>query len=597
MSAFMDPFLARPDLRLNGLPVLLSVSIILFLTGFVAFRLREHHRRLATTRGLANAAFESLLICNESKIVSVNNNFLKLIGCPSDTVAGTRLAQYLADQSFQAMIFDHPNQPIETTLLRHDGTAVPVEIIQRKVDFYGRPHHAMAVRDLRASKEAERRIRFLSEYDELTGLPNRTSFVQNLDQLIESGQSDGLRIAVVCIDLDRFTEINEVLGQAMGDLALRFFSRNVSRELKDGEMLVRLGGDEFAIMVPGIAAPETASRTAESVLTSLRDSGKRFGIEIAASIGIAICPDDAIEWPTLLSCADTALYHAKKAGGGTFRFFDAAMSAALRERRFLEHELRDAIEYDEFRLVYQPLKNIRSGEVIGFEALLRWRNSLRGEVSPAEFVPIAEYSGDILAIGAWVLKTACREAANWRQPLTVAVNVSAVQIHHTDFVSTVQETLQETGLDPGRLELEITETALVSDFHRALEILRKIKAMGISITIDDFGIGYSSLANLRAFPFDKIKIDRSFVTTVHEDVEGAAIVRFIVGLGRALNLPVLAEGVETRAELDFLEGELCDEAQGYLLGRPADIESYRQFTLGIRVVGESHPRLCHAGPG
>ena len=231
------------------------------------------------------------------------------------------------------------------------------------------------------------------------------------------------------------------------------------------------------------------------------------------------------------------------------------------------------------RLVYQPQKDIRTGEVVGFEALLRWKHPTRGEVSPAEFIPIAEDTGVILQIGEWVMRTACREAASWSQPLTIAVNVSAMQLHNDDFDRVVHEVLRETGLAPGRLELEITETALIRDLNRTLATLRRIKTMGIRIAMDDFGTGYSSLSNLRAFPFDKIKIDRSFIKAVNDNGQAAAIVRLILGLGRALNLPVLAEGVETSAELDVLENELCNEAQGYLLGKPADIESYRQLTV------------------
>jgi EAL domain-containing protein (putative c-di-GMP-specific phosphodiesterase class I) len=252
----------------------------------------------------------------------------------------------------------------------------------------------------------------------------------------------------------------------------------------------------------------------------------------------------------------------------------------VRDRRLLEHDLRNAIARGELRLVYQPQQDIRTGEVIGLEALLRWKHPTRGHVSPAEFVPIAEDTGIILQIGEWVLRTACREAATWTNPLTVAVNVSAVQIHNANFAHAVHEVLFETGLAPGRLELEITETALVRDLHRALATLRRIKMLGVRIAMDDFGTGYSSLSNLRAFPFDKIKIDGSFIKSVNVNEQAAAIVRSVVGLGRALKLPVLAEGVETTAELAFLESELCNEAQGYLLGRPDDIEAFRKITHG-----------------
>ena len=238
------------------------------------------------------------------------------------------------------------------------------------------------------------------------------------------------------------------------------------------------------------------------------------------------------------------------------------------------------------RIVYQPQKDIRDGKVIGFEALLRWKHPTRGDIPPTEFIPIAEDTGIILQIGEWVLRTACREAATWTQPLTVAVNVSAVQIHNATFAHAVHEILFETGLTPGRLELEVTETALVRDLNRALATLRRIKILGVRIAMDDFGTGYSSLSNLRAFPFDKIKIDRSFIKSVDVNDQAAAIVRSVLGLGRALRLPVLAEGVETAAELAFLQSELCDEVQGYLLGRPGDIEGFRQLTHGLEMADE-----------
>jgi EAL domain-containing protein (putative c-di-GMP-specific phosphodiesterase class I) len=262
------------------------------------------------------------------------------------------------------------------------------------------------------------------------------------------------------------------------------------------------------------------------------------------------------------------------------------MGAAVRERRLLEHDLRNAIPRGELRLVYQPQKCIDTGHVVGFEALLRWRHPTRGDVSPVEFIPLAEDTGIILPIGEWVLRTACSEAATWSQPLTVAVNISAVQIHNANFAHAVHEILFETGLTPGRLELEITETALIRDLNRALATLRRIKMLGVRIAMDDFGTGYSSLSNLRAFPFDKIKIDGSFIKLVNINDQGAAIVRSVLGLGRALNLLVLAEGVETADELDFLKKEFCNEAQGFLLGRPAEIETFRQLTAGGEVIDD-----------
>jgi EAL domain-containing protein (putative c-di-GMP-specific phosphodiesterase class I) len=265
-------------------------------------------------------------------------------------------------------------------------------------------------------------------------------------------------------------------------------------------------------------------------------------------------------------------------GRATYRFFEARMGAEVHDRRVLEHDLRQAVARGEFHLVYQPQEDIRNRSVVGFEALLRWTHKTRGSISPAVFIPIAEETGAILAIGEWVLREACKQAASWPRPLTIAVNVSAVQIYNEHFVQLVHEVLLETGLAPGRLELEITETALVRDLNRALTTLRRIKALGVHIAMDDFGTGYSSLSNLRAFPFDKIKIDGSFIKSVNINAQAATIVRAVLGLGRGLGLPVLAEGVETPAELAFLQSELCNEVQGYLVGRPAAIETFGALT-------------------
>ena len=342
--------------------------------------------------------------------------------------------------------------------------------------------------------------------------------------------------------------------------------------------MARLGGDEFAILMPDVANPAAASRLAETILEALRASGDASETQIATSIGIALCPDDAMDRQSLLTHADTALYRAKTEGRNTYRFFEARMGAEVRERRMLEHDLRHAIMRDELRLVYQPQQEIQGGKVIGFEALLRWKHPMRGDISPAVFIPIAEETGVILQIGDWVLKTACREAATWRQPLKIAINVSAVQLYNDKFVQELHQMLLEIGLPPHRLEIEITETALVRDFNRALSMLRQIKALGVRIAMDDFGTGYSSLSNLRAFPFDRIKIDGSFIKSVNSNGQAATIVRAVLGLGRGLGLLVLAEGVETDAELQFLQDELCDEVQGYLLGRPAAIGNFRNLT-------------------
>jgi diguanylate cyclase (GGDEF)-like protein/PAS domain S-box-containing protein len=567
------------------------IIIVLALAG-VAIEMRDRRRgelEADRMRGLANAAVEGLLVCEGQSVITVNDSFAALIGSPAESMVGARLEQFFPDGGTRLKLFERPDQPVEGDLLHADGSHRPVELILRSVDYGGRPHHAIAIRDLQARKQAERDIRFLAHHDSLTGIPNRSTFNKKLDQEIESSLKLGRRLAVLCLDLDRFKEVNDLFGHAAGDAALQAVAKRIAGVLDENQVLARLSGDEFAIIVPGLSNPTVAGRIAESILEVLQTEGESLeaGHPVSASIGIAVCPDDATDRHALLSHADTALYRAKNEGRATYRFFEASMGAAVRDRRLLEHDLRNAIHRGELRLIYQPQQDIRDGRVIGLEALLRWRHATRGDIQPVEFIPIAEDSGIILQIGEWVLRTACREAATWTQPLTIAVNVSAVQIHNANFAHVVHEILFETGLAPGRLELEVTETALVRDLNRALATLRRIKILGVRIAMDDFGTGYSSLSNLRAFPFDKIKIDRSFIKSVNVSDQAAAIVRSVLGLGRALKLPVLAEGVETAAELAFLEGELCNEAQGYLLGRPADIESLRQLTHGIEAADDS----------
>ena len=574
---------ALPAALLAVAVALASFIVIAIALGGVAIEMRERRRQELETdrmRGLANASVEGLLVCDADTIVTVNDNFVTLSGYGTDGVVGTKLERYFPDPELRLKLFDRENVLVEGILRHRDGEEMPVEIIQRLVDLGGKPHRAVAVRDLRARKQAEENILFLAHHDALTGLPNRGSFNNKLDQEIAAALASGRRLAVLCLDLDRFKEVNDLFGHAAGDRALQAVAKRITGVLEDHHMMARLSGDEFAIIVPGVSNPSMAGRIAETILETLQMpvDNTEAGQPISTSVGIAICPDDAQDRHALLSHADTALYRAKNEGRGTYRYFEAAMGAAVRERRLLEHDLRNAIPRGELRLVYQPQKCIDTGRVVGFEALLRWKHPIRGDVPPTEFIPLAEDTGLILSIGEWVLRTACIEAAKWSQPLTIAVNISAVQIHHVNFAHTVHEILFETGLTAMRLELEVTETALVRDLNRALATLRRIKMLGVRIAMDDFGTGYSSLSNLRAFPFDKIKIDGSFIKSVNVNDQGAAIVRSVLGLGRALNLVVLAEGVETHAEFDFLKNENCDEAQGFLLGRPADIESFRQLT-------------------
>jgi diguanylate cyclase len=590
VSIVPDPTVEVPSSALppSWLAVAVALATFVILIVALAGASKERHDRRRRElenermRGLANAAIEGLVLCDSETIVTVNESFATLIGRPADELVGTKFEQCFPGELTRLKLSEHPNKPIEGVLRHADGSMTPVELIQRPVDFAGKSHRAVAVRDLLARKQAEEHIHYLAHHDALTGLANRITFNAKLDHEIKSALSAGSNLAVLCLDLDRFKEVNDLFGHAAGDQTLRTVANLITGILDERQMMARLSGDEFAIVVPGLSSPVVAGRLAENIIETLQGAceGTEMDVPVAASIGIAICPGDSTDRNALLSQADTALYQAKKEGRGTYRFFETSMGAKVRDRRLLEHDLRSAIARNELRLVYQPQKDIQTGEIVAFEALLRWRHPTRGDVSPSEFIPIAEDAGIILQIGEWVLRAACREAATWTNPLTVAVNVSTVQVHNASFAHTVHEILFETGLPPQRLELEITETALVRDLNRALATLRRIKMLGVRIAMDDFGTGYSSLSNLRAFPFDKIKIDGSFIKSVNSNDQAAAIVRSVLGLGRALKLPVLAEGVETAAELAFLQNESCNEVQGYLVGRPGGIDGFRQLTHG-----------------
>lgn len=570
---------------------LASLAILFLASAALALDIRDR-RHVALERdrlhSLANAAVEGLVVCRGDLIISANDSFGKLVGLAATELTGAALSRFLPEAATRLALTEPSDQLIDAELTRADDGKIPVELIMRPVTYGNQPHYAVAVRDLRARRRAEGQIEFLAHHDALTGLANRASFNQRLDQELKVAEATGRKLAVLCLDLDRFKEVNDLFGHAAGDTMLVTVARSVTTLLDETQLMARLGGDEFAILIPCEQAV-AAGRLAEQVLEALRSSSAdATGPMIATSIGIALYPDDADERALLLSYADTALYKAKAEGRGTYRFFEAKLGTQVRERRLLEHDMRHAVACGEMHLVYQPQTDVQTGTVLGFEVLLRWQHPQRGPVSPGVFIPIAEESSAILQIGEWVLREACREATSWPNPLTIAVNVSAVQLHAPHFAQLVHEVLFQTGLKPNRLEIEITETALIRDPGRAQSTLRQLKALGVRIAMDDFGTGYSSLSNLRAYPFDKIKIDGSFIRAVDLNEQTAAIVRSVLGLGRGLGLPVLAEGVETQAELSFLAGENCQSAQGYLMGRPAAIKTFNEHTHGARSDSDRH---------
>ncbi|MEI3850240.1 MULTISPECIES: bifunctional diguanylate cyclase/phosphodiesterase [unclassified Ensifer] len=426
--------------------------------------------------------------------------------------------------------------------------------------------------DITERLDTEEQITFLARHDSLTGLPNRLQFSSYLEEELDAAAWFNRKAAVIGIDLNKFKEVNDLHGHAAGDFVLVTIAQRVKGLLQEGEFVARLGGDEFAAVkrFEELAELNDFLRRIEKSLHEEMRFGD-FELKSGGSMGVAIYPQDAETADTLINNADLAMYRAKAALNQTICFYEVSMDEAARQRRALANDLWDAVDKKQLALHYQVQKSVMTGAVIGYEVLLRWHHPERGMVPPSEFIPLAEECGAILPIGEWVLREACREAAGWESNHKIAVNLSAVQLANGDIVSLVQDVLAETGLDPNRLELEITESTIIDDKERALLTLRQIKELGVTIAIDDFGTGYSSLETLRSFPFDKIKLDKSFMWEVEGSPQAKAIVRAILALGQSLSVPVLAEGVETQTQLDILQAEGCDEAQGYLLGRPAPI--------------------------
>ncbi|WP_161993505.1 putative bifunctional diguanylate cyclase/phosphodiesterase [Muricoccus nepalensis] len=435
--------------------------------------------------------------------------------------------------------------------------------------------HAVC-QDVTERHAAEARIRYLAEHDGLTGLANRAVLRDRLEEVLKHRRrrrGQAAEVAVLCIDLDGFKEVNELHGHEAGDVLLMEAARRLSSLVRSGDTVARLGGDEFAIVQVGNEQPGAAEPLAARLVAALGlpyVSGKATIRNIGASIGVAVAPADGEAVDALLAAAGTALQRAKASGGRRSVYYHPAMEREARERRALEADLAAAVSQGEMSVAYQPLVDVGTRRVLGFEALLRWRHPARGMVPPDVFISVAEANGSIVALGEWALEQACAEAARWPVPLFVAVNVSPVQVQRGPvFAEMVERVLARTGLPPARLELEVTEGVLIRETDAALEALRRVRALGVRIALDDFGTGYSSLATLQAFPFDKIKVDRRFVAGLGGgSAQDATIVRAVLGLARGLGLPVVAEGVETEEQLEVLRAESCAEAQGWLFGRP-----------------------------
>ncbi len=559
-----------------------AMVMLLIGTGVATTMIARGARKEAQTqlKNIADASVEGLILTNGLTVLDFNESIRSLIG-------PQQAAKLLNTPVWESLDYngDRDADRFEAQL-RSDHGPIPVEVISRNSEADGAIRRIFAIRDLRERRAAEQRILFLAHFDTLTGLPNRASFQDRLENDIASMKARNGELALMIVDLDRFKEINDVHGHAAGDELLKATAARITALLSHNEFAARLGGDEFVIVQTGRDQPASAARLADKLLEVFTKpvllSGQPF--HVGLTIGVAVYPRDGDDTRKLLANADLALYRAKEHGRARACFFTPDMDETVRERRVLAQQLTQAIENDELEVHYQAQASIATGEIIGFEALARWNHPTHGYIAPSQFIPIAEETDLILHLGEWVLRKVCKEAANWTQPYTVAVNLSPIQFKLTNLPELVHEILLETGMPPHRLELEITESALIEDLQRTLDMLRRIKALGVAIAMDDFGTGYSSLSTLQAFPFDKLKIDKSFVDKIGSRQQATVIVTAVLGLGRSLDIPVLAEGVESEEQRTFLNDEACAQAQGYLFGRPVPLADIRHLVYAQKPV-------------
>ena len=542
----------------------------------------ESRLRLAA-RVFADSGEAILVVDRRSRIVEVNRAFEQITGYCRDEVIGNPLGMLLSRRhdpgAYRQILAALSAQGFwqgEVWSRRKNREIYPLwgslSVIR---DEQGRVCHVVAMfSDISESKATEARIQHMAHHDFLTGLPNRFLLNDRLEQLLVSARRNRTRFAVLFIDLDRFKNVNDTLGHKVGDRLLCVVAERLAKLLRQSDTVSRQGGDEFVVLLSEIDGPGEVAHVAFKLLRLLSEPCLVDGHEltITPSIGIAIGPDDGDDLDTLLKHADLAMYQVKQQGRDSFQFFRPEMTTRMLEMLNLEKDLRQAIRREEFELFYQPQVDLVTGRVIAVEALLRWRHPQRGLVAPAEFIPLAEETRLILPLGEWVLREACRQAAEWRrgpQPhLRVAVNLSTVQFQQPDLIGQVCSALQDSGLAADALELEVTESLLMVDANEAIRTLGALQSMGVTLAIDDFGTGYSSLAYLKQFPVSRLKIDRSFVRDINEDRDDAAICSAVIGLAASLNLEVVAEGVETLEQLERLRQSACHLAQGYLLGRP-----------------------------
>lgn len=575
--------------------------VVLTLNDVTDQRRAEEELRLAAT--VFDNSVEAIMITDaQRRILSVNKAFTDLTGFQVGLVIGQTpamlsssrqgLAQY---DSIWREAAEKGSWQGEVWQRRRDGSEFPewlsIGVVRDRANVLS--NFVAVFYDITERKANEARIAFLAHHDPLTALPNRTLFQDRLEQALARAERSGSVAALLFLDLDRFKTINDSLGHLAGDRLLQAVAERLQHCVRDTDTICRQGGDEFIIVLPEVADTEVPARIAEKIQRRLAEPFEIDGhvLGTSFSIGIAVYPDDGLEADALMKNADTAMYHAKESGRNTYRFFTESMNANALERLQIENQLRGALERRELVLHFQPQVDLASGAIVGGEALVRWESAVLGFVPPGRFIPIAEESGLIVPIGRWVLREACQLAMGWYQRgvrgVAVAVNISALQFRRDDIVANVRDALAETGLPAEYLELELTESLLMEHAEEVLETVLRLKGLGVRLSIDDFGTGYSSLSYLKRFAVDRLKIDQGFVRDMVDDPDDAAIVRAIIQLGRSLKLDVIAEGAESRTQVDFLMREGCREAQGYYFCPPVAGDVFMDMLArGLNSVGQ-----------
>lgn len=544
-------------------------------------RLSSEARRFRT---LANSTLEGIVIARAGRIIDCNAAVKQILTVEDVALNDSDFLDWVLPEqreaAAQAIAGDELSEPVEIELRTSTGAIRTVEIMSRSIEPEGdQEARIIAIRDVTARKHSDALVRHLALHDLLTDLANRRLFSELATKELAQAARSRSELTVLMLDLDHFKDVNDMHGHHAGDQVLRTVAERIRNCVRDGDIVARLGGDEFAILQSGTGRPSDAASLASRLVASLAQpiAVAEADVTIGTSIGVARYPDDSGSIDDLLRKADTAMYRAKADGKGMYRFFESAMDAAVEARRRLERRMRVAIAEDGFEVFFQPLVSSATLLPVGFEALARWEDPELGMVMPSEFIPVAEETGLIVPLSTLILRKACRAAAAWPEPLRVAVNLSPVQFRRAGLVEDVRQVLAETGLSGDRLDLEITESILIDHKDLVLKSLTELKTLGVRISMDDFGTGFSSLSYLQSFPFDKLKIDRIFVSDVDTNDNNVAIVRAVAAMGRSLNMHVVAEGVESHPQADLLHALNCDELQGYLIARPMPAEETTHY--------------------